>query len=1190
MPENATERKAPQQMSFERGFLPDTGNLDDAKLTGSLRSYMDKGDTAFANDPGRQAVIEGVRNHILKSMRDLNTASKSEAEGMGRVHDTYTKESMMPIVNRLRKAKRKAVLATGEYQLALTRLGGQAGSNARDEIGRMQSAAVSGMNNAGDQLMRQNNPQNPIPAAVPDAVGDDALPGAALPGAVPAPAIPSAVPPPADAIPPAGPLNEDNDLSEGDYDSDFERDEDDPELFDAAFAGLGNMVDAGVHENSAEALKKRTKDTAKLTRLKEKADAYASGKRWRGIFRQKRADDARKDMDDANAAVDREKNTLQQNLHDCAERWRRKRQAYREGSFRERYRLYDQLALEYYRYTRDPNSDRILGQLDPNRIAGGGDASKNIAEYIGVYDESNFGRIGAELERNPYATVEFRKEKEKDLSSESLNTMDEGALLKFHKTIVMEAYAGQITGLREEQEAAEASNDATRVRMKLLNDYRGYKAKKQYSDNTRSSLTDQGETAAARGKMTATALQNARQQQQAIGTEAALMNLVADEKGANGEFLVSEQSAKIYEVRSKGETRRGFFDGSMFISDDMNAAKPILDREKLSKLNYEEGLRQTIRRSDFFNHVNAGTIQHYMTYEANEEFNSAGSEARLQGLASDQNPSLTYRAYMKAERYKQGRGDIDGVKNAVIAAGSTESQDKIRHLGVYLLSDDDRPEFWECARQLALYYPGKFKSGGRFSHRLEHIPDSGQVMRIALMEEFARDRSFFQASTLLNLKEAIRPDNLNMHIEDLSAKRDRFLSWTNVRQSFWDGSMFKAVAGTMSAASYFGGTVSSPENAFSKFTEDYAILSERAEDIPGAALSPIAAIALPSVNAATGFYQAAPIGQTVESAAAVVLDCIKLWHLIHSNEGESEGEREALFGHLILKVLFDIIDLFESIWAIFEETVPEAVWQSCEIIRDVLAMIKDLCVLIRSGIERSKITAGREQIETAMSDRRQNPNDQSVKGQMGLAAGQNYQGLRFLELSREKNVSAQIGAGFDMGANGLSAVGFATGGVTNPVGFGFRLAGKVASFIGWCVTKGYDEHNFNKNIAEILGDERWAPDSMGDYGDMFNETLKRETGIQNMHYLMDLSRIFMAIDTHHLVHHAQGDGETALALNLMRPYLDMVEHGAESDIYQDDATRRTNAARLQNVSLRKVLTAVGAPGNWRAVLRRSITG
>jgi hypothetical protein len=187
----------------------------------------------------------------------------------------------------------------------------------------------------------------------------------------------------------------------------------------------------------------------------------------------------------------------------------------------------------------------------------------------------------------------------------------------------------------------------------------------------------------------------------------------------------------------------------------------------------------------------------------------------------------------------------------------------------------------------------------------------------------------------------------------------------------------------------------------------------------------------------------------------------------------------------------------------------------------------------------------------------------------------------------------QIDAGFDAGANALGGIGYAIGGVTNPVGLGFRLGGKVTSFIGWCVGKGYDEHNFNKNIEEILGSKYWADrddENITRKDERFNTVLKRETGIQNMHYLMDLSRIFMAIDTHYMVHNPRGDGETALAINLMRPYISMAENGANNDMYEDAATRQTNAGKLRNISLSSLMSAVGGPGNWRAVLRKSLTG
>ena len=1193
------ERPAPKKMKFDNGFIPGNQNLrGDQTLTSSLHSFMHEGAAAFAGENGRQAAITTTRNLLLDRMRSINQASEQHAHLIEADHINHITSEMMPIVNRLRKAKRKAVIAEADAKLAETRVGGQNAAAARQDLSNMYFASVSDMNAL---ITRSNNPNAPRPAAAPapavpgplPAPGPAAVavnpvapapgvPGAPVPVAPPPPAAPAVPPPPAALIAPPAPVA--------------------PVAPPAPVAPVAppapvapvappapvapvappapaapaaaNAPDPTFHEDSMNGLNKKAKDLEKMRLMLSKAEAYSNHTRWTGFFKDTRLNSARKAKVEADNQVTIETNNLNQNLTAAAERWKTKRDLYRERVFKHYSAKYDALATSYYQFTREEARGNGRTSLDSAQLAGG-DASKKVAEYIGVYDTGLFNAVLQTINANPYSPVEFKRTTNKDSDGDSLN--ETRGLIKYHKTIVMDAYARGITGLAEEQEAAATGQEPTRVRMKMLSDFRGYRAKRQYTDSTNSKTEDTERDAFLRNKPTPSALAAARQQHRQVGFSPEAMHLVADEKGANGEYLVSEDSAMIRTMMVNGR------ETDLIVSSN----NPLFNYSPNMK--YEEDLRMAIRRSDFFNHVNAGTIQRYMAYNANEDLNAAGSDRELANRVNAQNQSHISIAYQMITAYKRNPlpNAMALLKAEVIAAGQSNDMNGVRHLGVYLLSDDTHPELWPLARDLAEAYPGTFHLGGRFKHRLKDIPDNGQVMRIALMEEFARDRSFFSVNALLNPGKALLPDNINMDLEDLSAERDSFFSWTNVKQSITDGSLMRAISGTMTAASVTGGMIK-PENAFSKFTEDYAILMERSEEIPGASLSPVTGLILPTVNAATDSFRAAPIGQTVESILHIAVNILRfVGELKKYGEGDhtKKGYAKIILG-FVADVVLDLLNLVESIWGIVEKTVPELVFKIVEGVRSVINIIRDIVVLVRSGVTRHRITKGREEIESAMTT-----NDQSVKGQMGRAAAQNYQGLRFLELAREHNKRMQIDAGFDAGANLLTGVGYAAGGYTNLVGLGFRLGGKVTSFIGWCVSKGYDEHNFNKNIEEILGSSSWLETEGGHYReDWFNSVLKRETGIQNMHYLMDLSRIFMAIDTHYMVHNPRGDGETALAINLMRPYISMAENGANNDMYEDAATRQTNAGKLRNISLSSLMSAVGGPGNWRAVLRKSLTG
>ncbi len=71
-------------------------------------------------------------------------------------------------------------------------------------------------------------------------------------------------------------------------------------------------------------------------------------------------------------------------------------------------------------------------------------------------------------------------------------------------------------------------------------------------------------------------------------------------------------------------------------------------------------------------------------------------------------------------------------------AAANDTEENVRQLGIAILSDED-PRVWEAAREIALKMTGKY-GFGTLARRAKDIPDTGQVMRMALMEEFSRDR------------------------------------------------------------------------------------------------------------------------------------------------------------------------------------------------------------------------------------------------------------------------------------------------------------------------------------------------------------------------------------------------------------------------------------------------------------------
>ncbi len=1166
----------PPKMNFSSGFLPDTGSLDENKLDDSLRSFMDKGESAFENEAGRNEVIEGVRKTLLAKMRDENKASLDEANAMEEKHIRYTNETMLPIIAKAKRAKRSADIAYASFLVAKSRTGAAEADAAAVEIDAIVDAARSEKDAVAYKLLfNELYSGNSAGVNAPGVVAPDMnAPENNAPGGNAADINLAADNGAENVAGNAAPADAQNDAGEADVET-------------------------------VESVTERSIDLNRLVDLQNQIHINRDNPRG-GIMRALtftglRLKSARSKVDKAGFEAAR----AHESILECSERWSEIRSRYREESFKKRYTQYDKLAASYYRFTRqlEGKDERTIDQVSAE--LGGGSASKQIAEYTGVYDGAQIDGIVNNIATKPYAPApELRRVRNKALGADSVNKEDANRPLKYHRAIVMLAFADGVSNITEESEQKKK-----RVRMKLLNNFKGYRARNQFGETA---MTDSGKSAEERGK------KNARENR---GMAASEMNLFADERGRNGAYLTSEKSAKIYEARTKtfgGQTVKGFYFNGEFISADYRVMKDQSQSSYFRSPNWnkvaeEEQVRAAIRRSDFFYHVNAGTIQHYMSYNPDDDFGVEKARAKIEAAGNlPGSGALSALGFLDAyldpssdvaKRLGCGHNELTLEQLSASALGSMQHGDlnSSRQLAIMLLSEDD-PKLWDIAKEMAV------RMGGRFAARLKGIPQSGEVMRMTLLTEISNDRSFDWSDLLSNT----RPDRLNMHIEDLSARRDGFFSLTNLRQSFWDGSLFGAITGSFSTATTltkgnFSGDINKVCNNFNK---DYASMAADLSTNFGLAVAPIPAIVVATTGGLDEAGKISDEGQTtmsvfgtVQGALGFVENIAKIIETVKKlkksrQAGESIRPHVMKLFDLAIKLLTGIMDIV-SYW--LDNTPAKFVAGIFGSIKSIFNIAKNVIEIIRTNREINKITSSDNLIETALTEFKDQAgkapagsgpvNERSLndrKAKMGYAATQNSQAQYFLSLAKSRARKDRKMAISGVVTNSINTVAGAlgTGGTLadylNPIALPFKIAGKVSSFIGWCVGKMHDSDDFYANIKQMLGEE-----SFGDYAG-FDDALSRETGIRNKHYLVDLARIFMAIDTHHLVRkNDKTEGEEALAITLMSPYLDMLGNG--EDRYDLVTNRIANRDRVTQVKFSKLLSAVGGPSNWRAVLRASIT-
>ncbi len=291
----------------------------------------------------------------------------------------------------------------------------------------------------------------------------------------------------------------------------------------------------------------------------------------------------------------------------ASNRWDEMLSEYREGTYKVHSKNYDRLFQSYYMLSRGKEMTKEGEGVNFKKTddAGANDQNanaKDIVEYTGRYVEP--GSWFTKVHANPYQTELSRIEAGKGTSQNSNNFMD--GKLKHHTMVTLEAFGRNANGeqvhtLGEEQAGEEP---VRRVRFKIDNTFKGYKAKNQ--------INAQGQ------------LENSGAPDKDVDHRIVMgnMNLVADEKGVNGEYIFSQKSAKIYNAKSKNNSQRtnGFYIGGEFISANKDVMTDQQEQTYFSSPNFkkiqqDERLRAAIRRSDFFRHINKATIQLYMNYD-----------------------------------------------------------------------------------------------------------------------------------------------------------------------------------------------------------------------------------------------------------------------------------------------------------------------------------------------------------------------------------------------------------------------------------------------------------------------------------------------------------------------------------------------------------------------------------------------
>ncbi len=984
-------------------------------------------------------------------------------------------------------------------------------------------------------------------------------------------------------------------------------------------------------------------------------------------FVERRINSNRKDIDKLTA----KEAALDKTIENECSIWRTEYELYKRDVVKKLDEAYDNLAQSWYELTHEYAIETLgqnatqqqISQIMQRRSITG-ESAKDITEYAGIYDLSSLKSQLSYALKNPYHDLDFDLLVTKAATGYGDSTRQDAPRHSVvHKTFSMYATAPGGNGAR------------TRYVFDSNLQGRRFEQLSRLTQNDRDAY-DQNPAAYV--------------QQPAIITLQQLQyaedfGLDLDEKGANGEFIHSEMNGRLYVIPRKGskEELLGFYSNGQMIMNERQArgkngrysTDADMDMPDAKKVKGAEELRAAIRRSPFFNHVNAATIQLYAEYQAVSEFGNKVNEG-LEAAYGQTNRTTTraansvnlqqnraaafaqissslwgdaLAAYIEDLYTQNGPGtgallNNDAVLNHVL----TSKKDAVVQAVTILLLEENKPGLWDVAKFILTRHTNLIDFRSRVM--LDKLDMSGDLMRTALLNELANHQgafSEFHPKEDEDLTSFIQIfPQITVWKEEIMNRRDL---GARFGQRVVNGEIFKKIFGVASAAAgagFLGYDADHPDEKLSKEQEQAradgrqnALWAAYGDSVAsGTRIMALAEGILGGAglitNMATGDWSGNSVGNQLrnfgtfglEDVATFINGAAQIIRIVarivkRSKDIESGATATELQSKTALADFFkevvgfgtSLVDMAQALrdlcsnWGLAESELGGYVDRGLKIIREMLDFI-DHCIDIHIGrVRKESLAEVDSMIESAVdlameqAQRRGNRaaaparvmtpetaegrvnvyktlDPKGLTRQVGEAAMQNSQVQFYLSLTRNATKKGLMRNSYALGrdvvamtrdALAIGAKATKDPGTLAATAF-FTLAPYAIDFARWCHGKiGYDRPNFKQSVAAMLGDPSYAKKMY------FDSVLKRETGIVSGDYLVDLARIFTAIDTHVLVTNPQSPGEYELGRTLVSGLYDNV-----------------SLATMKKLKLSDMLKFSGFKegSDWRAVLRHSLTG
>ncbi len=921
--------------------------------------------------------------------------------------------------------------------------------------------------------------------------------------------------------------------------------------------------------------------------------------------------------------------------------WNALRRKYELETYKRQSAAFDEAASTYYMLNR--TAENRVRTADLQMLVN----LKNIHEYVGEFDEARLGAKLAELPANPFTTIDSYVVNKRQVAKQ----IGDGSLTKTHNRIAL---------LGEENEAGERS----RFKIKL-NDGNlvGYLAARQFergskdptaltarnrelgADAAALNLEEAGLDIEARdaGNKYITSQDNIEIIQARKKKDRWYHHANAEQNGVfiNGRFVLADENVVADQSKYESSTFRW------------------------EKLKQKEDIRRAVLKAQVFRHVNSRTIQDYAGYGADGSADELGlaefakylcganatqdqidakvnelkaadgiygsNYARslkdnkdpgrvfpnaavnnvlsiLNGSDLDAREKLPSKVKAKAafDLIRFNHSDAHDLRPNLRAEGTLvgnvmnslrEDRQALKDLATMLLSDESMPAYWEMAQEIC-----EKMLEGRFTNTIKRARvESGQMLRMALLDELNADRSRVKLSTLFSLSD--KSIAWMQYKEDAQAMRGVKAYF---KRKVTDMSIVPAISTLMGG---FMDTVAATGDAFGrtgKIISAYNGLISYAVDM--GAITNVAAYAIDDVKhkdmydgelnkdnemkyasderksqITTIYYLIANIISAVNAVITFCKDYSARKKEKKQNDGHSFDDRDRLVN--MKHYLWGFISqatwlggaIASGIMSTFfdpnkgQSVIPDLIVNSVNTFSEFIKSISSWCKV-------SALKGATEDFKSAMQVDEDalnlaNPED-LLKKQKADALKDNSQLMWGLSFARKKARDDRLHSGIGAFFNGIKVGISVVKGFLPPVAdkifykIGAAITGSV-KFVSTTIIDAVRTCRQNgRTISDMLGKKYVTADVH-----LLNSVLRREAGIESTDYLTDLARIFSAVDTHVFMKTAANEGEKQVGSQLAQTLFNNANFTGD---------------KLNKVKVSQLMNAYGVEGNFRKILKYSL--